>query len=139
MELLDERRCRDVIQRAAAPFYRGRIDVVSGVLVEAVGVPAAMGELCRVELGRGEALEAEVIGFRGDRTLLMPPGDLVGLSPGQPVQLQGYDERPSLNWYARQRIRRRHNGDAEWMLTRKPGGNCVVSHRDGDWALARCR
>lgn len=89
MELLNERRCRDVIQRAASPVYRGRIDVVSGVLVEAVGVPAAMGELCRVELGDGDSIEAEVIGFNGDRTLLMPHGDLVGLSPGQAVHALG--------------------------------------------------
>ena len=89
MELLNERRCRDVIQRAASPVYRGRIDVVSGVLVEAVGVPAAMGELCRVELGDGDSIEAEVIGFKGDRTLLMPHGDLVGLSPGQAVHALG--------------------------------------------------
>jgi 4-amino-4-deoxy-L-arabinose transferase-like glycosyltransferase len=68
-----------------------------------------------------------------------PVAALSRLSPGQPVQLQGYDERPSLNWYARQRIRRRRNGDAGWMLTRKPGGNCAVSRRDGDWALAHCR
>ena len=89
MELLNERRCRDVIQSAAAPVYRGRIDVVSGVLVEAVGIPAAMGELCRIELGEGEDIEAEVIGFKGDRTLLMPHGDLVGLRPGQSVYALG--------------------------------------------------
>jgi hypothetical protein len=68
-----------------------------------------------------------------------PVAALSRLSPGQPVQLQGYDERPSLNWYARQRIRRRRNSDAGWILTRKSRGNCVVSFRDGDWALARCR
>lgn len=68
-----------------------------------------------------------------------PVAALSRLSPGQPVQLQGYDERPSLNWYARQRIRRRRNDDAGWILTRKSRGNCVVSFRDGDWALARCR
>lgn len=89
MTLLDQRRCREIIRRAATPFYRGRIDVVSGVLVEAVGIPAAMGELCRIERGTGDAIEAEVIGFRGDRTLLMPHGDLVGLSPGQAVYALG--------------------------------------------------
>ncbi len=89
MALLDQRRCREIIRRAATPFYRGRIDVVSGVLVEAVGIPAAMGELCRIERGTGDAIQAEVIGFRGDRTLLMPHGDLVGLSPGQSVYALG--------------------------------------------------
>lgn len=86
---LDEQRCRAVIQRAVHPFFRGEIDVVSGVMVEARGVPASMGELCRIERGNGDPIEAEVIGFRGDRTLLMPHGDLIGLSPGQSVYALG--------------------------------------------------
>lgn len=85
MQALDMNRCRDVIRRASSPFYRGRVDVVSGVLVEAVGIPASMGELCRIERANGESIEAEVIGFRGDRTLLMPHGNVVGLAPGQAV------------------------------------------------------
>lgn len=89
MSLLDRERVRDIVRRGAAPAYRGRIDVVSGVMVEAAGVPAAMGELCRIERGPGDAVEAEVVGFRGDRTLLMPHGDLVGISPGQSVYALG--------------------------------------------------
>ena len=52
---------------------------------------------------------------------------------------KAHDERPSLNWYARQRIRRHQKGDAGWILTRKPGETCMVSFSDGDWALAHCR
>ncbi|QDV04992.1 putative ATP synthase YscN [Planctomycetes bacterium Poly30] len=89
MHLLDENRCREVIRRAGSPFFRGRVDVVSGVLVEAVGIPAGMGELCRIERGGGDPIEAEVIGFRGDRTLLMPHGNVVGLAPGQSVYALG--------------------------------------------------
>ena len=89
MHLLDKQRCREIIRHASKPTFRGEIDVVSGVLVEAVGVPASMGELCRIERGAGPAIEAEVIGFRGDRTLLMPHGDLIGLSPGQAVYALG--------------------------------------------------
>lgn len=89
MRILDRTRCQDVVRRAAQPFYRGRVDVVSGVLVEAHGVPAAMGELCRVERGGKGPIHAEVIGFRGDRTLLMPHGDLGGLAPGQSVYALG--------------------------------------------------
>ena len=81
MRLLDENRCREVIRRAGSPFFRGRVDVVSGVLVEAVGITAGMGELCRIERGGGDPIEAEVIGFRGDRTLLMPHGNVIGLAP----------------------------------------------------------
>jgi flagellum-specific ATP synthase len=81
------------VRAAAAPYYRGRVDIVSGVLVEALGVPAAMGELCRIRSGasardggRGPAeIDAEVVGFRGNATLLMPHGDLQGVAPLQPV------------------------------------------------------
>lgn len=89
MQALDISRCREVIRQASRPFYRGRVDVVSGVLVEAVGIPASMGELCRIERGNGEPIQAEVIGFRGDRTLLMPHGNVVGLAPGQSVYALG--------------------------------------------------
>ncbi|MEM6672752.1 MAG: FliI/YscN family ATPase [Planctomycetota bacterium] len=89
MRLLDGERCRNVVHRAVTPFYRGRVDLVSGVLVEAVGIPAAVGELCRIERGSAAPIDAEVIGFRGDRTLLMPHGNLIGLAPGQAVHALG--------------------------------------------------
>ena len=72
--------CREIVHEASRPFYRGHIDIVSGVLVEAIGVPAALGELCRIERGPGQdPIDAEVVGFRGSSTLLMPHGDLSGI------------------------------------------------------------
>jgi len=69
------------VHQATRPVWRGRVETVSGVLVEAEGVPAAMGELCRIERGRLEPVDAEVVGFRGSSTLLMPHGDLDGIGP----------------------------------------------------------
>jgi len=78
--------CRAAIAEGERPVYRGRVDVVSGVLVEADGVPAAMGELCRIERGpQLGPINAEVVGFRGTSTLLMPHGDLQGIAPMQEV------------------------------------------------------
>ena len=86
---LDLERRRATIREAAAPYYRGRVEIVSGVLVEALGVPAAIGELCRIRrgpMGSPDALvDAEVVGFRGTSTLLMPHGDIAGIAPLQPV------------------------------------------------------
>jgi FliI/YscN family ATPase len=86
---LDLDRARATIRSAAQPFFRGRVEIVSGVLVEAVGVPAAIGELCRIRKsdapGPGACVDAEVIGFRGSTTLLMPHGDLQGIAPRQTV------------------------------------------------------
>ncbi len=86
MSLLDLERCTRTIRAAERPLYRGEVDVVAGVLVEATGIPAAIGDLCEINRGLMGPIQAEVIGFKGDRTLLMPHGDLVGLAPGQPVQ-----------------------------------------------------
>ncbi|MDA1264777.1 MAG: FliI/YscN family ATPase [Planctomycetota bacterium] len=77
-------RSREIVARASKPHFRGRIEEVSGVIVEAEGIPAAVGEVCRIELRDG-TIDAEVVGFRGTRTLLMPHGDVVGIAPGQPV------------------------------------------------------
>ena len=83
--MLDLEACREEIRAGARPRYRGQVDHVSGVLVEAVGVPAAVGELCRIRRREGGDIDAEVVGFRGNRTLLMPHGELAGIAPMQPV------------------------------------------------------
>lgn len=86
---LDLERARTAIRAGARAVWRGRVDKVSGVLVEAAGVPAALGELCRIERGALGPVEAEVIGFRGATTLLMPHGNLEGIAPHQPVLALG--------------------------------------------------
>ena len=55
LELLDREAARGHVREACEPFYRGQVEIVSGVLVEAVGVPAAMGELCRIRCGPAAA------------------------------------------------------------------------------------
>jgi len=52
------------------------------------GPRAVVGELCRVELGKGE-LWAQVVGFRDQCTLLMPLGAADGIGPGSPVTALG--------------------------------------------------
>jgi flagellum-specific ATP synthase/type III secretion protein N (ATPase) len=83
--IFDLAQTREHIERACRPNYRGRVDQVSGVMVEAVGVPAALGEVCRIQRGALGPIEAEVVGFRGSTTLLMPHGDLQGIAPMQEV------------------------------------------------------
>lgn len=92
--MLDLARCHELVQSSLRPVYRGQVDIVSGVLVEARGVPAAVGELCRIQrdaphsAGAG-TIDAEVVGFRGSSTLLMPHGDLDGVAPGALVTALG--------------------------------------------------
>ncbi|NNF51003.1 MAG: flagellar protein export ATPase FliI [Gammaproteobacteria bacterium] len=64
----------------------GRIDRMIGMTLEAVGCQAAVGARCDVEGRSGEIVEAEVVGFSGERLFLMPTSDLVGLTPGARVR-----------------------------------------------------
>ena len=71
----------------------GRVDRVTGLVVESRGPEGSLGDACRIECardpGRGRkagSIEAEIIGFRSGNTLLMPLGDLTGISPGDTVR-----------------------------------------------------
>jgi flagellum-specific ATP synthase len=72
----------------------GLVDDVIGLVVEATGLRAEVGELCHIQRGRTrKPLAAEVVGFRSGRTLLMPLGELVGVAPGSPVTGTGHPLR----------------------------------------------
>jgi flagellum-specific ATP synthase len=68
----------------------GRVSDLIGLIVEASGLEAEVGEVCHVAAGRRRpAVPAEVVGFRGGRTLLMPLGDMQGIAPGRTVTATG--------------------------------------------------
>lgn len=83
----------DLLQRVAervadADLHerRGRVDDLIGLIVEATGLEAEVGEVCTIDAGRRRpAVPAEVVGFRAGRTLLMPLGEIHGIGPGNTV------------------------------------------------------
>ncbi|TVR51972.1 MAG: FliI/YscN family ATPase [Gemmatimonadales bacterium] len=77
------------ISRVPRFQFHGRVTRVVGLVVEAVGVEGAVGDLCRIHSGaRGESVAAEIVGFQGDHVLLMPLGSMEGVKPGAAVQRQ---------------------------------------------------
>ena len=52
-----------------------------GLTLEAIGCQAAIGDRCRVLNPGGTDIDAEVVGFSGDRLFLMPTGTPRGLAP----------------------------------------------------------
>jgi flagellum-specific ATP synthase len=64
---------------------RGRLTRVAGIVMEATGLKLPMGSTCRVSQGPHDAVEAEVVGFHGDRIFLMPTSEIEGLTPGARV------------------------------------------------------
>src|SRR5262249_62068399 len=78
------------IDRADLMVRRGRVGDVIGLIIEASGLEAAVGEVCMIEAGRDRPpVPAEVVGFRDSRTLLMPLGEMSGIGPGKPVAAEG--------------------------------------------------
>ena len=69
--------------------HEGRVAQVVGLVVESHGPSASLGELCRIQVGNRQSMPAEVVGFRDDRTLLMPLGQLEGIKPGSRVIAMG--------------------------------------------------
>src|SRR5579863_4886705 len=84
---------------------RGRVGDLIGLIIEATGIEAEVGELCMVGDGRREPpVPTEVVGFRGGRTLLMPLGELGGIGPGTPVVPTGSPFRVGVGEALRGRV-----------------------------------
>jgi flagellum-specific ATP synthase len=63
----------------------GLLSRMVGLTLEAVGCEAPVGARCSVATADGREVEAEVVGFSGERIFLMPTGDMRGLMPGARV------------------------------------------------------
>ena len=77
------------LTRDALLSPRGKVVKVLGLVIEATG-PAgavgAVGDLCQLRVSRGDSdVLAEIVGFRDDRLLLMPLGEMDGVAPGAEV------------------------------------------------------
>ncbi|MDI9443637.1 MAG: FliI/YscN family ATPase [Planctomycetota bacterium] len=67
---------------------RGAVSRTAGITVSAAGFPAPVGALAQIERETGPPLDAEVIGFRDNMTLLYPFADLAGIRHGNRVRLK---------------------------------------------------
>lgn len=73
----------EVIRRAEPIRRFGRVSQVIGLVIEGIGPVAAIGDMCHINQDRKRAVvPAEVVGFRDDKILLMPLGEVRGIEPG---------------------------------------------------------
>ena len=63
---------------------RGVVTDVIGLIIEANGPPVGLGVTCTIHQGDKE-ISAQVVGFKKDRILLMPLGELHGVAPGATI------------------------------------------------------
>ncbi len=77
--------CSELLAIAEPMQVSGRVTRVAGLVMEAVGLKLAVGSACTVPLPNGSQLDAEVVGFDGNRLFLMPQSDVEGIVPGSRV------------------------------------------------------
>lgn len=63
----------------------GKVEQVIGLVLESKGPRVQIGELCEVHTDGMPPLLAEVAGFKQNRVLLMPLGEIAGVGPGSRV------------------------------------------------------
>ncbi|WP_434801421.1 flagellar protein export ATPase FliI [Spartinivicinus marinus] len=67
------------------PLVEGRLTRMVGLTLEAVGCRIATGQRCMVVADDNTQVEAEVMGFAGDKLFLMPLTSAEGIHPGAKV------------------------------------------------------
>jgi flagellum-specific ATP synthase len=73
------------VSEVPPPVVEGRLTRMVGLALEATGCSAAVGDRCELVTRAGMTTDAEVVGFAGERLLLMPTGEVHGLEPAARV------------------------------------------------------
>jgi flagellum-specific ATP synthase len=85
------------VREADIHGLRGRVTNLIGLVIEATGLRAEIGEAVTISAGRTRPpVPAEVVGFRNGKTLLMPLGEMYGIGPGNAVTATGSAFRVSV-------------------------------------------
>ncbi len=78
--------CQLAASQAQPLWPSGRLTRINGLVMEASGLKLPLGSTCSIIPGSGTPVEAEVVGFAGEKIYLMPSDDVFGLAPGARVE-----------------------------------------------------
>ena len=82
-------RYRELLETVDPIRSHGRVREIAGLLADVAGIPGRLGEMCYIERPGQEPVEAEIVGFKDERTLVLPLGDLRGVQAGARVTADG--------------------------------------------------
>ncbi|MBI5655752.1 MAG: flagellar protein export ATPase FliI [Geobacter sp.] len=68
--------------------FHGKVTQVVGLVIEGYCPDTAVGSLCEIHTTDGDPILAEVVGFRDNKTLLMPLGELRGVGLGSLITMR---------------------------------------------------
>lgn len=89
---IDLAKYRNLVTRLDTVRANGLVVQVIGLVVESIGPAAQIGEICEIRHNGGRnslTVKAEVVGFKSNRVLLMPLGEMTGIKPGSEVIATG--------------------------------------------------
>lgn len=76
----------DLLESSSFLKYFGKVSKVVGLTIESDGPEVDVGELCRLYASKGKkVIQTEVVGFKDNKVLLMPLGEMAGIGPGNLV------------------------------------------------------
>lgn len=87
-------RCRQAAKHVNPLLPSGHLTRINGLVMEASGLKLPLGSSCRILPSGGSPIEAEIVGFNGERLFLMPSDDVYGLPPGARVVALEAPQRP---------------------------------------------
>jgi len=90
MACISLKKYRDMVNEIEVIKCTGQVVQVIGLTVEAEAPVGEVGEICHIYNTKETSyIPAEIVGFRKDRILLMPYGELSGIGPGSKVVFTG--------------------------------------------------
>lgn len=82
---LDFQKYETAVDRTDLIKPEGRVSQVVGMIAEGDSLGLGIGSLCSIFSDHGQEIKAEVIGFKGEKALFMPYGDIRGISLGSRI------------------------------------------------------
>lgn len=86
--------CGQAAGQVSSLLPSGHLTRINGLVMEASGLRLPLGSSCRIVPPGGSPIEAEVVGFNGERLFLMPSEDVYGLPPGARVMALEAPKQP---------------------------------------------
>ncbi len=80
--------CTALVETQDPVAASGRLIRITGLVMEAVGLRLPVGSMCQVMQSGMAPVDAEVVGFAGEKLFLMPSADVSGLAPGARIVVQ---------------------------------------------------
>ncbi len=65
----------------------GKVSQSTGLVIEATSQTGTIGDICEIQMAPQQSIQAEIVGFKEKKILLMPLGETVGVAPGSRVRL----------------------------------------------------